>query len=416
MIRKMQMRALFFATFVILLFVPQHGRTESLPKMRIGRAISIHSVLNWPAMSPGSPPRYVWPPFAADTHPLRLDDLARLKATGFDTIRLTVGLGVFLSADAKQAAELDEIVLNRLRRILDAGLNVILDFHPISQDPRFPPQSFAEDPEHPNAAALRQLEGRLARLLSTLPQERVALEILNEPATRAWNKVSATAWQETQRSYFEAVRAAAPDLTIVLSGCCACCNLDLTMIAPKAYSDANTYYTFHVYAPHAFTHQLLKEPKQSVSVATFIGAIPFPISGEGLAELERRAKKDFAVADIADVKLRAQIARDLDTSFKRLQAYGTTAGIEAIFDTQVEWAKKNGIAPQRLFLGEFGVQRPGVDPASRRRWLETVRAASEKRGIPWAYWSLEAPQFMGLALDKDYRHFDPVIIEALGMK
>ncbi|AWL99650.2 glycoside hydrolase family 5 protein [Bradyrhizobium amphicarpaeae] len=367
-------------------------------------------------MTSSTPPRYVWPPFTAETHPLRPDDLARLKTTGFDTIRLTVGLGIFLSADAKQATELDEIVLDRLRRILDAGLNVILDFHPISQDPRFPPQSFTEAAEDPNAALLRQLESRMARLLSSLPKERVALEILNEPATKAWNKVSASQWQETQQSYFEAVRAAAPNLTVVLSGCCACCNLDLMMIAPKAYNDANTYYTFHVYAPHPFTHQLTKDPKQPISAANFIGAISFPISGEELAEVERRARKDFTNADISDMKLRAQIARDLDIAFKRLEAYGTAAGVEAIFDAQVEWAKKNSIAPQRLFLGEFGVQRPGVDPASRRRWLETVRSASEKRGIPWSYWSFEGPQFMGLALGKESQHFDQVIIEALGMK
>ncbi len=403
------------AVVILTLFAGATGSTEMLPTMRIGRAISVTGVLSWPAMSKDHEPRYSWPPFQADTHPLAEETLLRLKRAGFDTIRLTLGLGIFLSADKARSAELDEIVLDRVRRILDAGLNVILDFHPISQDPRFPPQAFAESPDAPNAAALRQLESRMARLLATLPQERVALEILNEPATRAWDTASARAWQETQKAYFEAVRAAAPKLTIILSGCCACCNLDLTMIDPKAYGDTNTYYTFHVYAPQAFTHQLLKDPRHPFGAGSFIGAIPFPLAGEALAEVERRAKTALAEANIPDPKLRAQTAWDLDTAFKRLNAYGTEAGISAIFDSQLEWAKKNGIAPQRLFLGEFGVMRLGVDPISRRLWLETVRHEAEKHSIPWAYWGLEQQKYMGLALDNNDETFDPLTIEALGL-
>ena len=82
----------------------------------------------------------------------------------------------------------------------------------------------------------------------------------------------------------------------------------------------------------------------------------------------------------------------------------------------VAWAKKYQIPPDQIFLGEFGVQRDKVDPESRRVWLKTMRVAAEMRNMPWSYWSLEGPEYMGLYSDRDGRALDPLILDALGME
>jgi endoglucanase len=89
--------------------------------------------------------------------------------------------------------------------------------------------------------------------------------------------------------------------------------------------------------------------------------------------------------------------------------------IDQVFDKNLAWARSHDIAPQRIFLGEFGVMRPNVDPASRRNWLDTVREAAERRNMSWAYWSLEQPSAMGLQTDRGTGAFDPLILDALGM-
>ena len=42
-----------------------------------------------------------------------------------------------------------------------------------------------------------------------------------------------------------------------------------------------------------------------------------------------------------------------------------------------------------VFLGEFGVQE-NADAEDRLDWLETVRRASEVKGIPWCHWGFGA--------------------------
>jgi endoglucanase len=390
--------------------------TEGLPEARLGRGISVHEVLNWPEMKHDAPSiSYVWPPFANERYALHKDELARLKQVGFDFVRLTVGLGIFLSANEEQGKELDSIVVDRVSQAIDAGFNVIVDFHPISQDPRFPPVAFTRAPGQPLVEAFRDLLMRTAVNLSRLPRGRVVLEILNEPTTRDWGQDEKALWQSTQKSYFDSIRSVAPDLTLMVTGCCNCCGLELLALDPRNYLGKNVYFTFHFYSPHAFTQQGSFDKKNLMASTRFLRNVPFPLDAASLEEVERRARARLEAENIEDPQTRSRAVRGIDVAVSELRKISMPDQIDQVFDKNLAWARSHDIAPQRIFLGEFGVMRPNVDPASRRNWLDTVREAAERRNMSWAYWSLEQPSAMGLQTDRGTGAFDPLILDALGM-
>ncbi|WP_084805485.1 cellulase family glycosylhydrolase [Bradyrhizobium sp. NAS80.1] len=388
---------------------------ELLPEARIGRGISIHGVMNWPQMTRGAQPSYVWPPFAAAPYAPRQDKLARLKQAGFDTVRLTVGLGIFLSANAEQRPELDAIAIDRVSQLIAAGFTVIVDFHPINQDPRFPPVAFTRGPGQPLVEAFRDVLMRTAANLSRLPRDKVVLEILNEPTTRNWGESEITLWQLTQKSYFDSIRGVAPDLTVMVTGCCSCCGLELMALDPSNYPGRNVYFTFHFYAPHAFTQQGAFDRSDLLASTRFVNNVPFPLDPAGLADVEGRARTRLEAENIGDLQTRLRAEHGIDVAVSDLRQFSSVADIVRVFDKNLDWARTHGVSPQRVFLGEFGVMRPNVDPKSRHNWLEAVREAAGRRQMPWAYWSLEQPEFTGLELDRSTGALDPIILDALGM-
>jgi len=373
--------------------------------------------MNWPKMDiKDGTPRYQWPPFSTSDSVLWMTDLHRLKQAGFDTIRLTVGLGIFLSANETQQLQLDAILIDRVKTILGTGLNVIVDFHPITQDPRYPPIAFTRGPGEPLVEAFRALLVRTASNLSKLPQDNVVLEILNEPATLDWSKGEASLWYETQQSYFDSIRQAAPELTIIVTGCCTISGLELTTFDPSNLPDKNVYFTFHYYAPHAFTHQGVVERKNELSPINFFKNVPFPISNEKFNEISKQAYDAFEkVAFASNVIDRMKGKERLKTYLERLKEYSTPEDIDLGIQKTLDWAKRHGIPASQLFLGEFGVMRD-VEPNSRREWLKTVVNAVERRGMAWGYWLLSSPvKGMELVIDPKTRLFDSITLDALGM-
>ena len=388
---------------------------NGLPNARLGRGISIHEAMNWPEMTPGATPAYKWPPFASPRQALQSADLRRLKAAGFDTIRLTVGPGIFLSTDGERRKELDALLLDRVSRLIAAGFTVIVDFHPIGQDPRFLPIAFTRGPDQPLVKAYRALLVRTAVLLATLPKEKVVLEFVNEPQTREWSASEAELWRVTQKNYFSSVRTVAPDLTVMVTGCCSCCGSEIMNMDPLDYPGNNVYFTFHFYSPHAFTHQGVHTDARPLQPTRFLTGVPFPLNPDDIETADRRARDALARVAPPDMMSRLHAIHDMDVAIRQLQKFPTPEAIATQFDAIAAWGKANGIAPQRIFLGEFGIMRPNVDSASRHRWIQSVRIAAERRGMPWAYWSFDGPEYMGLILDRQRRDFDPLILDALGL-
>lgn len=117
------------------------GATPALaaktPKLRRGG--SIHTMMNWADLEPGSKDRFSWPPFSAAHFQTPPAFLRQLRATGIDFIRITIDQGPFLQAEGSRAAELDKILLRKCQEVLAADLSVVVDFHPVNQVEKYAP-------------------------------------------------------------------------------------------------------------------------------------------------------------------------------------------------------------------------------------------------------------------------------------
>jgi endoglucanase len=376
-------------------------------------AISIHSGFNWPEMVKDAPsPTYVWPPFATPFYSMPMPYLKGLQEAGFKTVRLTVGLGIFLTATPAQQKELDALLKERVTRLRNAGVNVIVDFHPVKQDKRVMPITFTQSVDDPQVLQFRELLKRTAKMLAAFPTDKVALELLNEPEMKTWNDDQVALWQQVQETYYRDVRSVAPKVWVILSGCCGGSLEGLQKLNP-AFADARTAFSFHYYKPFAFTHQgVIGDPTMATR---FFSKVPFPLDEAALVQTETEAMKALKKIKLNPLQ-RIEARLNLAKSMADIRGTPNAQAIEADFDKVAAWAKANGIAPSRIFMGEFGVMRARVPEESRVRWLQTMVSLADKKGFAWAYWSADQPEYMGLTLNKNGPVFDPVILQGLGLK
>jgi hypothetical protein len=97
------------------------------------------------------------------------------------------------------------------------------------------------------------------------------------------------------------------------------------------------------------------------------------------------------------------------------------AAIGKSLDRVVAWAKDNGVPPNRIFLGEFGVMkseglRQAARAVDRLQWFADVRAEAAARDFFWAAWVYRGAGGFGLTEDGHDVNIDPGIVAALGLK
>ena len=220
---------------------------ETLPAPALRRGVNVHHMLNWPAHRDGLRlAEYVWPPF--ETAPYRLADetLGEIAARGFTFVRLTVDPSIFLASSAPRRAELCRIVMSRVDRFLAAGLEVVVDLHPVEENPAYPPERLTDETA-PEAEAYAHLVQDLARSLAQRPAERVALELMNEPHPP--DPGGGLRWQRQQARLYAAARRVAPGLALVLCGADWSSAEELTKLDLTPYRGGNVIFTFHYYNP-----------------------------------------------------------------------------------------------------------------------------------------------------------------------
>jgi hypothetical protein len=136
--------------------------------------------------------------------------------------------------------------------------------------------------------------------------------------------------------------------------------------------------------------------------------------------------------DATLASVRARMAQDTETTDEaKKAAYAETERVlKVYFDAQPDrrfidnylgqvsaWADRNGIAPGRIIMGEFGALRTdarytAAPNADRARYISDVRQSAEAAGFPWAFWDL----FDGMGMmDDTTRALDPAMVEALGL-
>lgn len=306
-------------------------------------------------------------------------DIALIKSTGFDHVRLSVNPQPIMDAGQRGAtAEYFGDLDAAMKMILDAGLAVELDMHPDSDfKVRLNEDDFVE--------RFADFWRTVARHYSSWDQDRVFFEILNEPEMRDPYR-----WYGVEAKLATAIRQVAPTHTIIAAG--ARWDNDDDMVFLEPLRDPNVIYVFHFYEPHIFTHQ-------GATWGSFywhwLKGLHYPSSPENAAQV---------AAAVPEAPERLQVIR-------YGQDHWDASRIEAEINQAADWAKQRNVP---LICNEFGVFRTYSDPRDRQAWLKDVRTALERQGIGWAMWDYSGS--FGVVTKKDgHATPDEVTIRALGL-
>jgi hypothetical protein len=379
--------------------------------------VGLHGPMTW-GRTDAAHTQYTWPVYADAKYDVPVALLAKVKAAGFDMIRLTIDPGPFLAAKGAQSDDMDKRLMDTVAAIRQTGLDVIVDFHPIGMLKAYAPDRLEANSEgvfDAYVGMVRHVAGLLA------PQsEHVAIEVMNEPQL-GYNPKEASHLQGMEVALFKAVRAGSPDMTVIVSGGRGGGIDGLLNLDPTPF-DKNTRFSFHYYLPYIFSMQGVKNGSGDARVWQFVSGLPYPANPSDLVKYWVPVKIQIDASNLSP----EDKARVKESGEKQLDAYfngkGTPAAIKADFDKVSQWAQAHGIPAERIFVGEFDTTQniPGhqaSSPDDRARWLTDVRTAAESRGFHWSLWNLgKVSESGGMTLVSvtDPQTLDAKTLKALG--
>ncbi|AID33026.1 glycoside hydrolase family 5 protein [Mesorhizobium jarvisii] len=355
------------------------------------RGLNLDQWVTWPGEDQWGDARTIlpypeWRKFLGD------DDLRALKEAGFDFLRMPVDPSPFLSDQTTALRhDLYASVLDSVRMINRAGLKVIVDMHliPAGGSRKIGMAQVMDDPRTFDRYV--DMVRKMARTLAGEDPGQVAFELMNEPIVDC-DSDGTSLWPDRQRELFAAARSSAGKLTLVLTGACYSAASSLEKIDPKAIPDDNVIWTFHSYDPFLLTHQ---GATWAGDFIPYVTGLPYPLDAVPNAQL------DVALDTIrARIKAEAPWTRQsgllayLDEQVARMDSPDKLLGLmDAPFKRVEAWAKANGIKPENITLGEFGMIRQEygnayVMPAPyRAAYVKDMIARAEAHGFSWSVWS-----------------------------
>ena len=379
---KTLMAALLVLTALAL---PGHAATFSMK-----RGLNLDQWTTWVGEDQWSDPKAILP-YPEWRKFLKDEDLKALKDAGLDFLRMPVDPSPFLSD--KTLALRDDLyasVLDSARMINRAGLKVIVDMHliPAGGGRKVGMGEVMDDPRIFDAYV--EMTRKMARTLAAEDPTQVAFEPMNEPIVDC-EADGTNLWPERQQRLFAAARSSATRLTLILTGACYSSSTALAKTDPKAIPDDNVIWTFHSYDPFLLTHQ---GATWAGDFIPYVTGLPYPLSAVPRAELDTtldtirariKAKAPWLRQSGLLAYLDEQVA-SMDTPEKLL------ALMDAPFERVDAWAKANGIKPENITLGEFGMIRqeygnPYVMPAQyRAAYVKDMIKRAEAHGFSWSVW------------------------------
>jgi endoglucanase len=350
-------------------------------------------------------PRYVTP-----------ERLVQLRSEGFDFVRMPVDPEpMMLLGPGEARNRLIAQIRTRVTELHAAGLTVIVDLHTIPWGEVEGTTRIVEDDAF--WSDYLRIVSEVGYALDGFDPKTTLFEPINEPVhdCDAIGSDRPGRWNVQVLELHAAARAAAPELTLVLSGACWGGIDGLQNIDPAAFKDDNIIYSFHSYEPIAFTHQ---EAAWTGSDFAFLTGVPYPPS-----KLD-----DATAAGLIDAALsRVKTSTDgFATSVTRESLTAVVDGYRRQPDDiaardvslAVAWADYHRIPTGRLLLGEFGTtggnQGSAIRAEDRLALLSDKRTAAERAGIPWAVWSWIGP--LAIAEDSPSRPFLPGVCQALALR
>lgn len=332
---------------------------------------------NW-LLAEGNPPAITQQHF--DTA-ITGQDLALIRAMGFDYVRLCIDPGPML-----QHGHADQIPPEYLgyldtavKMILAHGLAVDMDIH---ASDKFKEQLASDDGF---AEEFTDFWRGLARHFADSDPNVVFFEILNEPELRDRYR-----WYGIETEVANAIREEAPRHTIIATGARWSDDDDLVFMDPLR--DRNVIYNFHFYESHIFTHQ---GATWSENYFHFLKGVPYPSTPENVQ------------AAAMEVPGRAHRLEVIRYGMDRWNAQRIDADIAQVAD----WANHWGVP---VICNEFGVYRKDADPNDRAAWIHDVRTSLQKHGIGWAMWDYDGG-FAVVTRPNGQPLPDPLTVRALGL-
>jgi Cellulase (glycosyl hydrolase family 5) len=382
-------------------------------RLRIRRGVN-----TWPWFSltreyPAPRTDYPWPPLQEQRPSPRRADLRRLRAAGFDFIRIPVDPGPFLAGPESARAKLDNMLYDAIGEAIAVDLSVIVNVQANDATHYWNSSHMVASLAAPAFPAYLSLIAGMAHGMRRFDAARVALEPVNEPPQTC----TAPEWSEVQMALLKAARGAAPDLTLVATGACGSMIAGLAGLDPTPYRAlAPLLYTFHFYEPYLFSHQgapWMREP-----VYRSLNAVPWPASAGSLettlAAVRARMAKDGETSASDKAAAYRETERVLTEYFAAQPDIGF---VKQYFSKVRQWSEKNDVPMTEILLGEFGALRSdaryvAAGAADRARYIRDVRETAEDFGLPWAFWNL----FDGMGImDDSSRALDPAIVASLGL-
>jgi endoglucanase len=320
---------------------------------------------------------------------LEAADFSRLRAAGFDHVRLPVRFSAH--ADDGPPYTIDPTFFARVdwavRQALTNGMAVIVDLH-----------HYEEIMTSPDAHRARfvALWRQIAEHYRSQP-DAVVFELLNEPHDR----LLADKWNAMIVDALAAVRATNPTRTVIVEGVdwASAKNLRDTLVVPD---DPNVTASFHMYQPILFTHQgspWMNAEFQTTGVR-FPGPPASPLvphtSVTWVREWFDKYNREPAATNPSGP---TTIAEQLDMAVAFADARRARLGL----------APASGGPTVPIYMGEFAANDVG-DIASRAAWTRATRTEAERRGFGWAYWD-DGASFA--AYDRKTRSWVPELAAAL---
>lgn len=393
---------------------------------------------------------------------------ASLRAAGFTGLRLVIDPGPLVKAGGVGSARWTYLMSGQMLPAVDsivvAGLVAVVDMHVRPNANQLGAGGGLSDVEivqaAPNDAAwtayVAAVAGVAAALDGRYSKGQVCLEAFNEPPP--YNTyVGHQSWETSLYALVAAIRAVAPNITLMLAGNnYAATGGNGAIPALKDYSnqpgsglcaidptqvDANTMYVIHLYYPLVFAFQGTNGQGQLITSDTGKGCCGYvsnlaypPVPSQyssALAAITARINADGSLTSSNKTNMVTTATAEL-----RLY-YGMDTGVPQdgawmISDTSgyglaraAAWADTYGIRRNRIILGEFGADDgtanglpstylglPGANQASKAAYIQDKRIAAESFGFSWSVWDLESA-YAGCKITDGSQKLVPAFVAAL---
>lgn len=284
-------------------------------------------------------------------------DYTRVKAAGFDHIRIPIGWHHHTGAapDFTVQPEFFGVVDRMVARARVAGLRVIFNVHhfdELTSDPWSQTNKFC--------AIWRQVAGHYR------DGNDIVFELLNEPKDKATAEVMNVIWAQG----IDTIRKVAPERTIMV-GTAGWNNTDTLDGLKLPDAERNLIVTVHCYEPFLFTHQGASWAGNDPMTT----GIKFPGPPDAPITKNPKSTNRWVEKWIADY----------NTSPTEKNPSSAKA-FRSRLEKAAKWARDHG---RPVYVGEFGAIKL-ADSKSRANYDRAMIQTCEELGLGWAAWDWNA--------------------------